>query len=194
MRQKPQIATITDPIGIDKVVLKLQNALGLMTYLDEDNITELPWFDSSLIYGVVERSKENLPYILWKGKEFHQMLPNDNYRSLVFFYEHDPREVLYDNATYDISLVVWYDQAKINNGIGYRISEWPIEECRQVLFGFEDVENVRVFKDKRNIFEDWDIDGEFKNRIFNDRFDGFRVRFNISHPVDCGIDFKKKVV
>lgn len=192
MRNKPSITTNSNPVGVDKVILKIQNKLALLTYLDESN-NEVLWFDSALIYGMVERSADDLPYILWKGKEFHKVLPDDNYRSICFFYEHDPREIEDGLYKYDLSLIVWYDQHKIDNELGYRISEYAIQEVENTIDNCEGYE-IKIYKDKNSIFQDFSMSRKKEGQIFTDRFDGFRIRFSVSSESDCGVTFKKKVV
>ncbi len=163
-----------------------------MTYLDVDETTPLNWFEGALIYGMAERWGDNAPVILWKGVEFHKLLPNDNYTGLTFFYEHDSRQLDHGIIEYDLSLVVWFDQGKINDGLPYRVSEWLIEEIRNEFLDLDEISGIRLFKDKKNIYNDFDI--ELDNAKFNHRFDGFRIRFNLTANADCGNTFKKKVV
>lgn len=182
-------------VGINAVVNILRPYLLNVLYNYEDadcNIQTLPFYESEQIFGIAEKDELTKNPIIKKGKnDYHNLLPNDQKKTVAFFYEHDPRKVEKNLTTFDLSLVVWFNHNLLIPNVFPNVQytevfiDKTINELNKIVDWRES--SYQIFKGKDNIYTDFDLKDRAKP-IMKYPYDGFRIRFKFSTRIFCKYD------
>lgn len=188
-------AYITAPINLDRAIQELQQAL--------DN--DLDWLD--VVYGrarcypeKVNQKTVVLPKCYYGGKEYANVLLNDNHNVTAWFQVMTP-ETVQDPApmnefqihTVTIALIVWFqDLQKLRFTLGdaedfYHI-EHPKREIHNVLNRYPNVSIIRTYDEHaRDIFREYTTEVE-KEQFLTHPKAGLRFEFILTYnygSVEC---------
>ncbi len=172
MRNDFKIVKRNQLYGADRLVNKYLKAIeGLTYYTSLDGIAE---------------TQNGIPCIFGLNGDAKHLTPNDNEVAQLFFYEHDARRYTDRYAEIDLSIVVWFNQSRLELG-STRIREKIIHELLNILrtptlTEVRYFDTFQVFTDRSQIFTDFDIDA---TDILKYPFDGFRVRFTTNYNNEC---------
>ena len=162
----PQIITAPSPVGVDKVIALIQNAIASASYLAADGITPKLWFDSGKIFPNTRKDETTgEPILYWKGTDYFKTIPEQTFGSMAFFYESDPRTIAAGPfATYQLNLIVWFSEDHFAKNVPYRIREYFINSILEQLFVLmddTDTASTTVFTTPENIFSDFNLQINF---------------------------------
>ena len=172
MRNDFKIVKRDQLYGADKLVDKYLKAIEVLTYYTS-------------LDGIAE-TQNGIPCIFGLNQDAKHLTPNDNEVAQLFFYEHDSRRYTERYAEIDLSIVVWFNQSRLDTG-GTRIREKLIHELLNILrtptlTEVRYFDTFQVFTNRSQIFNDFDID---TTDILKYPFDGFRVRFTTNYNNEC---------
>lgn len=188
MKVKPVIITPSNPVGLDKVVAEITQKLLSITYVDKAANT-LNYFDSSLLLPVAQLDeKTEKPVVYWKGKEYFSSAPNDNYRSVTYFYQEDPNDgVSYNESTFNLNLVHWYNQDKLGRNLNYSIREAIILAFKKEIIAYlrtENMSSLTTFRETDKVFEKHTFSSD--KTLMKYPYDAFRMSFEVTIENECG--------
>lgn len=190
----PKVPTLAAPKRIHSVIQDLQLLLD----------SELSWLEYSFGAALpMEKSVNNktwkYPAVYQGSKEYLNVLPNDTLQSYCFWLVNDPEvyEGVFPNSrgfynpTATVSLIVYFDQRRINNTKDYDQTEELLDEVLGVLIrktykvkkiGLITVN--RVYRRVENIFEGFTIDN-VNEQLLGIPWGGFRIECEIKYKEQC---------
>lgn len=118
-----RVLIIDNPRGFDKAIASLQQSLSTVTYLTKV-------FGRAYIFKEVSDDKSiTIPKVYTGGKEYENVMVNDNYISMCFFVATGPAEPINyqslqsNRYSREVSLIFWGNLKKINPSKDYVFSE-----------------------------------------------------------------------
>src|SRR5574343_73947 len=160
-----------------------------MQYLNTATNTMNNWLDHVLPLAI-KQSETNMPIISADNNDYHPAI-NDMFKSVCFFYLHDPAIHKEGNATiYDISLIVWFNRNFIDRADN--IKDWFIESIRTLLIDYGNVKELQIFYNFDTVWSDFVSKEREKQRtdMSYKPNDSFRIRFKISGDFVCQTTFQ----
>jgi hypothetical protein len=185
---KPNILTPPNPVGIDTVISQLQTAIAAATYTDE-NGDPANWFDEGLILPLADRDQETEePIVYWTQNDYRPAQPDDDWRTVAFFYQEDPAAAQSQiSYSYIINLVVWFNQDRFTRNKNYKIREYFITEVLNILRGTlkaTDQTTFEVYRELESIYSNYDIN--LVREKLKYPYQAFRITLTASSPLECG--------
>jgi hypothetical protein len=176
---KPNIPLVPNATGLDMVIQHIQMALG-------DN---LHWLEKSFgrAWFFQEFSTDNKPAKYpkcWDGKEYINVLPNDNFKAMSFLATRSQEKFeKFANATNgnaktrDLALIIWGNLKKIDPTKAYIYTEELKNDVEKILV--MNVASINQYYDEKaeTIFQDYTID-DLNTQYMMYPF--FAIRFDIS--------------
>lgn len=206
--KNPDIALLTDPTGLERVIQTLQSSLA-----------DLPWLEKSFGRAYTQmrkqsesvgiRTNDNVFYpAVYQGvdsnnrvKDFEDLLVNDNLDSYCFFRADDEDESfeysghLENEFESEFSIIFWFDLDRINQRLGGTPRLYPfngelkadiLEQIETTVFTTvgDRVTVLNVESDPRRIFRDYTIDiVEQQNLVYPSG--GFRINCRAQWLQEC---------
>jgi hypothetical protein len=184
---KPRVSVVPNPINLDAEILKLQNALS-----------SLPWLEK--IFGRARKaisngSRKNLtfPECYEARGEYVNVLPNDHLKAYSFFtVEEDKGEFLEYQAfqkgnkqKVGINIIFWWNLKKVDPAKDYIFTE---ELKAQILDALRNESNLvlqEFFEDPDDVFAGFTLEKPF-DQTFKFPFGGLRLKGDLFFTENCG--------
>jgi len=201
--KSPNILSIENPRGFDKVVGEIQNALAYQEGAGGTRIKGLGWLE--LVYGQARRwQKEDekgrpfyFPKVYARKAEFEPLSFHDKYKGQCFFVLHDPQgfpRFTPGNSIlrYQFSIIFSVHLRKVNNQLDYPFEQILIAEAQKVISEVRhlgDLQLLEVFsQDPARVLEGFSV-GKQELQLFMYPFASFRFRLQVDVPEHCIQDF-----
>lgn len=170
-------------VGLDAEIQRLQLLLA----------AEVPWLQVS--YGKAYRATRAgtggkpryVPEVYDGGREYRDVLPNDNVEAQSFFYPSGPavnpdREPLPAqlSLTQSCELIVWGSLAKIDPTKDYRFEHELLADVCRVLNDDGQARLLRVFTAPEDVFKGFTLDG--LDEVLRQPYAGFRISLELQAP------------
>lgn len=183
----PFAPTIEEPVGLDREIQRLQLLL----------LAEVPWLQLS--YGKAYRGSRKQPgatKVLYypevysgQGREYRDVLPNDNVQAQSFFYPTGPavnaaREPLPATLglTQAVDLIVWANLERIDPDAGHRFEHELLLDVLRVLNADGQVRVLRAFTTNEEIFRGFSLELVNAESALRQPYYGFRVQLELNVP------------
>lgn len=194
--RKPERVISPQPQLLDAMFVALRTRMyNELNFELNDN--QSPYFGDNSIYLAKRNErpkklgdrKQNQPRAISLGDEQIDLRYNSNFASSAFLYEHG-RDIQGNREfAYDVSLIVSYNQSLLMPNVEYFIEENFINDVVALLRRFVKPNNlissIDVFSGRQNkeVWTDWTVD--YKNHIFTNDYNHFRIRFKTEHLNPC---------
>lgn len=152
-----RIITIDNPRGLDKAIASLQQSISAIPYLTKV-------FGRAYIYKEVSNDKSiTVPKVYAGGKEYENVLVNDNYTSMCFFVATGPAVPIdfqnFQSNKYrrNVSLIFWGNLKKINPSKDYVFSELIKSDLLKALSTNSSLDTIESIEDDTydNVFKEF---------------------------------------
>lgn len=191
--KNPLTPLIPAPVNIDRPIQEMQVALSALPWLEKSFGRAFDAYvkgadDKILIYPQVWQGN---------GKDFLNVMPNDNLTSLCFFKVEDPIDVLeflpneYSQMRARVSAIFWFNYSRIDPdaAIGYPYVELLKGEAQRKLTNIlfsptSSLKILRVWEGADNVFRGYTIDKVEKQELVWP-FGGFRIECELTFNEDC---------
>jgi hypothetical protein len=180
----PFAPTIENPVGLDREIQRLQLLL----------LAQVPWLQLS--YGKAYRGSRKqagsgkllyYPEVYAGGREYRDVLPNDNVQAQSFFYPTGPvvnaaREPIANTLglTQAVDLICWANLERVHKGATHRIEHELLLDVLRVLNEDGQVRMLRVFTTNEEIFRGFSLELVDAEKALRQPFAGFRVQLELS--------------
>lgn len=183
---KPEILSPPNPVGIDNVIADLQSLIAGAEFVNSTGGNELYFAQGLLLPLAFFDEKTSLPIVYWKDKDYYPATPNDNYRTVAFFYQEDPNTAEgLNESLYQLNLVVWFNQDLYVRNKNFLIKEYFIEELRVKIRNYLRNQNkgsISVFRENDTVFSRYTLSEKTRLKY---PYQSFRISFQISAEYDC---------
>lgn len=198
--KNPIVTTITNPVGIDRVIQSIQLAYT----------TNLTWLESSFgrafvmqnktesarLESVLSRSDTKFP-VVWQGDNIDRLnvLANDNLDSYSFFFK-DGSETAIEWEQFnqnkwecEISNIFWLDLKRVDSSKTYLYSEELLEDIKRVIRNtvFSDGDSVEILsitEEPSEIFQEFTLDLSETQHLTYPKH-GFRIKLKAIYTEGC---------
>ena len=179
MKSFPIIQQKSNPIGLDLFLLHINQGLSALTYTDKQN-NEKNWFSN--LFGLSEKNpKDDVPVIQYNDKNFFSVQPDQDFKSIAFYYENNARASTDELNGYeaDLSLVVWFNRNKYD--VDFNVKEHFINAVLNYFANNrQTIEVNSIFANKADVFSNYTITAFQPLDI---PFGGFRITFNGTYSI-----------
>jgi hypothetical protein len=182
-----------DPQGIGRIKL-IDDLITVLEndycYLDK-NSNPVNWV--SKYFGLVRiDEQEGKRFPVWMdGSEYITTQPNDNYKSIAFFYDegNGTAESGQRRLRHNFNLIVWYNRDCITN-TNYTIIDHLVRDAWNIILkqGYEPLE---VFYGRDDVLSQFNIN-VFDERLMHSPYNMFRLRFTAIEICDYRRQTKEK--
>ena len=147
----------------------------------DNESNQKPWF--SELFGLSEKNeKDDLPVLRYNDKDYFSLQPDQDFKSIAFYYENAARTPLDDALIYgaDLSLVVWFHREKFD--VDFNVKEHFLNAILQYFYNARNQEiNVgSVFTNKADVFSNYTLTGF---QPLDLPFGGFRITFSAAYQI-----------
>lgn len=180
----PFAPTVEHPVGLDREIQRLQLLL----------LEQVPWLQLS--YGKAYRGSRKLngngkllyyPEVYAGGREYRDVLPNDNVQAQSFFYPTGPavnaaREPLPGTLglTQAVDLIVWANLERIDASATHRFEHELLLDVLRVLNEDGQVRVLRAFTTNEEIFRGFSLELVNAESALRQPNCGFRVQLELN--------------
>ena len=201
----PEIYSISNPQGIDKVIESIRIELATLTWLEKS-------FGRAWEFKEKDPSPESNRIIkvpkVWIGKdadtkkgEYMNVLPNDNLKSQSFISCRNEETWLeYDKSSgnhkqRELSIIFWFDLRRIDDSKGYIFTEVLKKDVEKKLKANKYIKSVNAFFDERaeDVFDGYISAAQMANYTVDDPntqylmypYSGFRFDVTVNYNEEC---------
>lgn len=187
--KNPSVPTITNPIGIDAAIQRLQVFLGTLAWIEKS-------FGRAWSIPVEVLGKKTVEPMVYQGtKEYYPVLPNDALKAYSFFRVIGSRNTeeyaanLNTGGAYifndPVDLIVWGDLKAIDPSKDYVFKEELIRDVMNKLNLDTNVQVVRVWDDKiEDVFRGYNLEGTNRGLLMYP-YTAFRIEMNLKYQFKC---------
>lgn len=192
----PELQCIDDPIGFDAAIAQIQKSLAQIPYIDRV-------FGRAYVHKEMQAGKTvTIPKVYQGEGEYYNPLPNDNFKSSVFFIATGPEECRdyqpgFNDFTRSIALIFWGNLKAIDAGKDYIFLEEIKEDVLNAIKnsksfksydGYIDERYNEVFKEFSsyisNMLRDNDSN-EVNTQFLMYPYSGFRMNLTLTYTKEC---------
>jgi hypothetical protein len=165
---------------INDIIVKMEAS---NTFTDSD-ANDVNWVER--YYGLArinEVDGKRFPTILdYQGDDYQTLQPNDNYRSMAFFYDEGIGDYIESKTiSYNFNMIVWYNKDLLDNS-GHEILDNIIRSTQGVLNKCRATLN-RVYINREDVFSQFSAN-YFDERFMHSPFNAFRINFTALDQCD----------
>lgn len=176
-----RIRKIDNPVGLDVIIQKIQEALEPLTWLDKS-------FGKALIYNEERNGDDYLiPKTYYKRGEYTPLDPDDTVKAYSFMYEDQPSLVQSINKTRvltSLNLVVFANLERINKSKDELFLEELLNDVLTVLNDrnkmsiYQSIQNINaIYKWLPDAFSDFSSGTDKK--YLTENYAAFRINFDV---------------
>lgn len=186
--KNPSVVTVPNPVGIDAAILKIQTALGSLSWIEKS------FGRAWTMQRTVLNQKRIEPMVYQGGGEYYPALPNDALKAYSFFRVRSERKtqdytpgmnfgsfLLQD----PLDLIVWGDLKAIDPSKDYVFKEELIKDVLTKLDANPDVFVNGIWDDKvEDIYNGYTLFPEQRDLLMFPYF-AFRVDITLKYSFRC---------
>jgi len=185
----PEIISISNPVLLDKAISVMQTKFANLAWLEK--IFGRAW------RGIEDREGKpyRFPQTYSGDNEYYNLFPNDYLKAYCYFFPEDPREIEdiepgygnYGNFSTRMSIVVYFNLAKVDSSKTYRFNEELLQAIMnqiRTLNGYVHFLPERVYEEADSIFEGFDHK-EIETQFLEHPWGGFRIEGTLKYIEEC---------